>query len=148
METPSRYFQSFGHEPRGGGTTVLLAEDDGALRSFLGAQLAKKGYRVVEAHHGGELLACAADFALTADPWLDVIVTDLRMPQASGADALRALRRLGSHVKVIVMSAFLDDEMRVELLAAGADSCLTKPFSVQELMSLLPPPDKTLAPPA
>ena len=148
MQTPERYFQSFGHEPRGVGTTVLLAEDDGALRSFLSAQLSKKGYRVLEAHHGGELLACAADFAFAADPWLDVIVTDLRMPQASGADALRALRRLGSHVKVIVMSAFLDEDLRVELLEAGADACLTKPFSIQELVSLLPPANKQLGPPA
>jgi len=142
MDAPSRYFQTFGFEPRGGGTTVLLAEDDGALRAFLGGRLAKQGYRVLEAHHGGELLACAADFALAADPWLDAIVTDLRMPHASGADALRALRRLGCNVRVIVMSAFLDETMRTELLAAGADACLAKPFSFQELMSILPPPDK------
>jgi two-component system, cell cycle sensor histidine kinase and response regulator CckA len=124
-----------------GGCSVLLAEDDDDFRTYLAAALSKRGYRVIEARHGGELLACVADFALLSDPWLDVIVTDLRMPQANGATALQALRRLGSHVKIVVMSAFLDDSMRTELMGAGANACLAKPFPVEQLLRLLPVAD-------
>lgn len=126
-------------------TTVLVAEDDGAFRAFLGAQLMKRGYRVILAHHGGELLACAADFALRASPFIDAVVTDSVMPTATGDDALRALRRLGSHVPVIVMSAFLDPDRMRELRAEGANATLAKPFALSELLALLPPPRRSQA---
>lgn len=134
-----RYFQTSPTD-QPARTTVLVADDDAVLRAFIAEDLTRRGYYAIEAFDGGELLECVSDCVLQQAIHLDVILTDLRMPIATGADALRVLRRLQSTTKVIVMSAFIDDVTLGELLAGGADAVLAKPFAQKDLLRLLPPP--------
>jgi len=106
-----------------------VAEDDVGLRSVLKRRLLEGGY-VVDAVADGEW---ALHFLHTYD--YDVAVLDWRMPMVSGIDVVRQLRRQGSYVPVLMISArnALDD--RVTGLDAGADDFLVTPFDFGELLA-------------
>ena len=110
------------------GSTILVVEDNPDMVQFIAAAL-RPEYVVRTAASGQEGL----DLALQETP--DLIITDLMMPGMSGADLLNALRDrpLFSGVPVLVLTARAEDELRVDLLRAGAQDYLVKPFAVEEL---------------
>jgi signal transduction histidine kinase len=110
------------------GSIVLVVEDNEDMNRFITAALGSE-YVVMSAASGHEAL----DRALKETP--DLIVTDLTMPGMSGGDLLKALRRSSSlsGVPVLVLTGRAEDEVRVELLRAGAQDYLVKPFAVDEL---------------
>ncbi|MGH9091244.1 MAG: response regulator transcription factor [Acidimicrobiales bacterium] len=108
---------------------VLVAEDDPGLRSVLERGLRRSGY-VVDAVPDGDR---ALRHLLGYD--YEVAVLDWRMPGISGLDVLRELRRRGSHVPVLMLTARDTTADRVEGLDAGADDYLVKPFEVAELLA-------------
>jgi two-component system OmpR family response regulator len=108
---------------------VLVAEDDSGLRSVLDRGLREHGY-VVDAVPDGER---ALSFLRTYD--YDVAVLDWRMPRCSGLDVVRELRRSGSHVPILMLTARDTAEDRVTGLDEGADDYLVKPFDFGELLA-------------
>jgi signal transduction histidine kinase/CheY-like chemotaxis protein len=117
----------------GAGTeTVMLVEDEPQVRAIVRRLLARRGYTVLEAADGHEALRIAAD---AAAPTIDLVVTDMVMPEMSGrdfADRL-AVRRPG--VRVLFMSGYTDDEIiRRGLLRPGM-AFLEKPFSSDRLLA-------------
>jgi DNA-binding response OmpR family regulator len=110
---------------------VLVAEDDQALRSVLERGLRENGY-VVDAVPDGER---AWSFLRTYD--YDVAVLDWRMPKVSGLDVVRDLRRAGSSVPVLMLTARDTASDRVTGLDEGADDYLVKPFDFGELLARL-----------
>lgn len=108
--------------------TVVLIEDDKAIRRFVQVSLESESIRVVEAELGRRGLALAA----SARP--DLVIVDLGLPDIDGADLIRQLRDWSS-VPVIVLSARTREEEKVAALDAGADDYLTKPFGVAELLA-------------
>jgi signal transduction histidine kinase len=113
-----------------GAPTVLVIEDNPEMRRFL-QECLEKSYRVVTAANGREGLARA----LALRP--DLILTDLMMPELSGDQLVRELRG-GAHPEmdatpIVLLTAKADEEIRVDLLRAGASDYLMKPFSVEEL---------------
>jgi len=106
--------------------TLLLIEDEPAMRRFLRASLA--GHKLVEASTGAEGLLLAASRAP------DVILLDLGLPDIDGLDVTRRLREWTT-TPIIVLSARHQDDDKVAALDAGADDYLTKPFSLQELLA-------------
>ncbi|MGG1946751.1 response regulator [Trinickia sp. NRRL B-1857] len=108
--------------------TVVLIEDDKAIRRFVQASLESEQIRVVEAELGKRGLSLAA----SARP--DLVIVDLGLPDIDGADVIRQLRDWSS-VPVIVLSARTREEEKVAALDAGADDYLTKPFGVAELLA-------------
>jgi two-component system KDP operon response regulator KdpE len=109
-------------------TTVLLVDDDAALRRTLGLALRSQGWDVVAAPDAATALAAAA----RARP--DVVLLDLGLPDLDGMDVLRAVRSWTS-VPVLVLSARTDQADKVGALDAGADDYLGKPFGSQELFA-------------
>ena len=108
---------------------VLVVEDDRTLREALRYNLVADGYDVVVADDGSEGLISARQ----DDP--DVIILDLMLPTLSGIEVCKALRRDGSIVPVIMLTA-RDSEMdRIGGLESGADDYVTKPFSMRELLA-------------
>jgi CheY-like chemotaxis protein len=93
-----------------------------------------RGYRVLLCADGAE-----ARRALEGDEPISAALFDQRMPGATGADLLRAIRsdprRAG--IPAIAMSAYNDEQSANQLLAAGADAFLMKPFTLQQLTSTL-----------
>jgi DNA-binding response OmpR family regulator len=108
---------------------VLVAEDDAGLRSVLERGLRQNGY-VVDAVPDGER---ALAFLRTYE--YEVVVLDWRMPKTSGLDVVRELRRRGSAVPILMLTARDTANDRVTGLDEGADDYLVKPFDFDELLA-------------
>jgi two-component system alkaline phosphatase synthesis response regulator PhoP len=115
--------------PDPGGETILIVEDDRALREGLALNFRLRGYAVLTAADGAEGMRAAFD----ASP--DLIVLDLMLPRVNGLEILAELREREVDTPVLILSARdrLDD--KVEGLRVGADDYLTKPFELPELIA-------------
>lgn len=107
---------------------VLLVEDDGELRRMLGEALA------VEAHQVRTAVSLSEARALLRHDRFDLMLLDLGLPDGDGAELLAEVRRAQA-MPVLVISARDGDHGKAELLDAGADDYLVKPFSVIELLA-------------
>ena len=108
--------------------TILIVEDEQAIRRFVRSALEAEGFRVCEADGVQRGLIEAA----TRKP--DLVVLDLGLPDGDGQDFIRDLR-LWSPIPVIVLSARVDETDKVKALDAGADDYLIKPFGIGELLA-------------
>jgi DNA-binding response OmpR family regulator len=108
---------------------VLVAEDDPGLRSVLERGLRRGGYVVDAVPDGDRALRYLQSYDY------EVVVLDWRMPGTSGLDVVREVRRRGSKVPVLMLTARDTTTDRVEGLDAGADDYLVKPFELAELLA-------------
>ena len=101
---------------------ILIVDDDGPMRSFLGTVLGEEGYRLEEARNGTEGLAMlsASDF--------DLVITDLRMPGLSGLDLVREGKKARPETLWVVITAYGSIGNAVEAMRSGASDYLTKPL--------------------
>ncbi|MGZ3116991.1 response regulator transcription factor [Streptomyces sp. H62] len=111
--------------------TVLLAEDDRAIRHALERALTLEGYRVTAVADGVEALAEAH----RARP--DVLVLDVMMPRADGLQVCRELRAEGDPTPILMLTALVETADRIAGLDAGADDYVVKPFDVEEVFARL-----------
>ena len=111
---------------------LLLVDDDAAACQMLGEVLSREGYTVVRA-----LSARAALEAWDAGDGFDAVLTDLRMPEASGLDLLADLRTRNADVLVLVLTAFGDAEAAGEAIRAGAYDFISKPYDLGEVRQTL-----------
>lgn len=111
---------------------VLVAEDDPEMRRLLTASIAADGYEVTNADSGPALLMAIGRFGLQ-NTLPAVIVSDVRMPGLSGLRVLEWLRGAGWSVPMILISAFIDDELVERATQLGAASVLSKPFDLDDL---------------
>ncbi len=107
---------------------ILVVDDERQITRMLRASLQSSGYEVLVAGNGVEAYA-----RFEADR-PDLIITDLGMPEMTGLELTRAVRRL-SLTPIIVLSVRDTDVMKVMALDEGADDYLTKPFSMPELLA-------------
>ena len=112
---------------------VALAEDDDDLRSLLATMLRRAGYRVREFSSGSQLLRTLAPLATSG---IDLVISDIRMPGASGLEVLARLQRSDQHLPVVLMTAFGDRSTHEKALELGAAALIDKPFELDELLSL------------
>ena len=113
-----------------GTTKVLVVDDDRIVLRAVSEILQREGYQVLAIDDAVEALAVAKD------PSIDVAVLDIKMPNLSGLDLLRAVKQARPEVEVIVMTAFATVETAVEAVKAGAYDYLTKPFENIDDLSL------------
>ncbi len=106
---------------------LLIAEDDAALAGFLRRGLESEGYEVSTAADGLEALEAIS----LETP--DLAILDLKMPRLDGTELLRRLRASGANFPVLVLTGGSDLAVRLACLDEGADDCMFKPFSLQEL---------------
>lgn len=107
---------------------ILVIEDDPSINSLLYEMLTGAGYRPEIAYSGSEAM-----MLLGARSWKCVIL-DLMLPGKSGEEVLAELRKR-EHMPVIVLSAKMEKESKLALLAQGADDYMTKPFDIDELLA-------------
>jgi DNA-binding response OmpR family regulator len=123
---------------------LLVIEDELPMRTALAETLQAHGYRVSTAADGNHGL----QLALEKPP--DLVLLDVMMKGLDGYELCRQLRRRGSSVPVLMLTAKALVDDRVEGLDAGADDYLTKPFSMRELLArikaLLRRADRSAAP--
>lgn len=108
--------------------SVLVIEDDLAIRRFLRAGLEAQGFRMLEAATAERGIAEAAMHSP------ELVLLDLGLPDADGLEVVRRLREW-STVPVIVLSARGQEADKVRVLDAGADDYVTKPFAMGELLA-------------
>jgi two-component system OmpR family response regulator len=106
--------------------TILLVEDDGALRTLTARALRQSGFHVLTAATGAEM------WITLRESTVDLIVMDIMLPGTNGLDLFRRLRR-ESDIPIIFASARSSEEDRVLGLELGADDYIVKPFSTREL---------------
>ena len=111
---------------------VLLVEDERELRATLQAALQVEGYRVVASASLADARAVLAHALQQGG--LDIVLLDLGLPDGDGASLLAELRRVRG-TPVIIVSARPGEAQKVQLLDAGADDYLVKPFSLAELLA-------------
>ena len=111
---------------------ILVVDDERAVRDSLRRALDLEGYEVELAGDGGEALSMLES---GSDP--DAMILDVLMPPPDGLEVCRTLRRSGSSLPVLMLTARAEVENRVEGLDAGADDYLTKPFALEELLARL-----------
>lgn len=111
-----------GHE------TILLVDDEEAVRRVTSRTLSRRGYTVLEASSPHAALACA-DGHVT----VDLLLTDVVMPEMSGPALALALRAQQPALKVLFMSGYVDDAMATAGVEQIPHALLVKPFSAREL---------------
>ena len=118
--------------PAAAPATVLLAEDEPAVRRLVAAYLAEAGHRVLAAADGAEALAMAA-----AHPGpIDLLVSDVVMPGMNGRELHEALRAGRPGVRVVFMSGYPAlPGTQEEIVAGGPEAVLAKPFTREELLA-------------
>ncbi len=107
---------------------ILLVDDEAQITRVLRRSLTAHHYEVRTAADGESALETFHDF----HP--DLVITDLSMPEMSGLELCRRLRKK-SQVPIIVLSVKGEEKIKVEALDAGADDYVTKPFGIDELIA-------------
>lgn len=115
---------------------LLLVEDDRELRAMLRESLVVEGYHVLQAASLADARAQAMQALRDGGPGLDLVLLDLGLPDGDG-EALLALLRGRHDLPVIVLSAGAAETRKIQLLDAGADDYLVKPFGIPELLARL-----------
>src|ERR1700722_4924322 len=111
--------------------SVLVVDDEPALRKTIRASLAASGYTVEEAGTGGEAVG-----AIQQRPF-DLVLLDVNMPGMSGVEACRQIRAYAPRMGIIMVTVRDAEEDKVQALEAGADDYVTKPFRFRELIARL-----------
>jgi DNA-binding NtrC family response regulator len=111
--------------------SVLLVDDDPAMRRMLLDQLEVLGFRAAAAESVDSALALLRDRAFSA------VLTDIHMPEKDGFDLLQAIRASVPSLPVILMTSFGDENTARRAADAGAFASLSKPFQAPELAALL-----------
>jgi two-component system KDP operon response regulator KdpE len=107
---------------------ILIVEDDPSIRKLVRVNLVKRGYTVSEAEDSHQAIA------LFQEVPVDLVLLDLLLPGLSGVDVCTWIRAR-SDVPIIVLSARLEEDLKVAALDAGADDYVTKPFGQEELLA-------------
>ena len=110
--------------------TVLLVEDEEAVRAFGARALAQRGYTVLEAASGVEALAVMEEH----DGEVDLIVSDVVMPEMDGPTLLGELRKRGATAKIIFVSGYAEEAFSRNLPEGEEFAFLPKPFSLKQLI--------------
>jgi two-component system cell cycle sensor histidine kinase/response regulator CckA len=109
--------------------TVLLVEDEDAVRSFAARALGQRGYNVLEATTGAEALEVFANHKGE----VDLVVSDVIMPEMDGPTLMQKLRRERPDLKMIFISGYAEDAFRKHLAENEDFMFLQKPFDLKEL---------------
>jgi two-component system OmpR family response regulator len=112
---------------------ILVVDDDPESRDLLCEVLEANGYQQVEAVADG----LAAREALARDDDCPIIIADLHMPNESGLDLLRNLRKQNAKHQIVLMSSFMSTVERKSARDLGAYALLEKPFRLSELLQVV-----------
>lgn len=114
---------------------ILLVDDDDLFRNMLGITLGKLGHTVVPARDGREAMRL-----FRVMPAVELVLTDLVMPEKEGIETIRELRALKPDVKIVAMTGGNPSDAKDYLKMAslmGAARTLNKPFSQEELVAAI-----------
>jgi CheY-like chemotaxis protein len=114
-------------------STILLVEDDEAIRMVLTEFLRGEGYEVVAVADGGVAISFLRQHEPPPDA-LCLVILDMMLPVADGVQVMHALAGLGNYVPVVAMSA--DRDALGAARTAGAETVISKPFDLDQLLAV------------
>ena len=112
-----------------GSETVLLAEDDPSVRLLARLSLGRCGYTVLEAGNATEAMAIAEDYVQP----IDLLLSDVIMPDSAGTPLIERLRQTRPHLRVLYMSGYTDDAIVHHGVLDEGTAFLQKPFTPHAL---------------
>jgi PAS domain S-box-containing protein len=118
---------------RRGTETILLVEDEDVLMDMLSMVLESQGYTILKAWDGKQ----AVELYHKNHQEIDLVVTDMGLPEMTGKDEFKELKKINPNVKVILASGFLEPEIKTELLNAGANSFIQKPYNAKAILKII-----------
>jgi two-component system, OmpR family, KDP operon response regulator KdpE len=107
--------------------TVLVVDDEKALRDFVRRNLEIRGYHVITAINGLEALSAFENQSI------DLVILDIMMPRLDGLETTRRIRQT-SMAPIIILTALGEEADKIKAFDLGADDYLTKPFGTGELL--------------
>jgi two-component system response regulator AtoC len=110
---------------------ILVVDDEPNLRRVLGAQLSRDGYEVHAVADG------KAALRILQEQYIDVVITDLRMPELDGLELMRRALELEPELPVVIITAHGTVDNAVEALKSGAFDYITKPFDQNEVRNVV-----------
>ncbi|MEZ0373781.1 MAG: response regulator [Candidatus Sericytochromatia bacterium] len=113
--------------------TILLVEDELALSALMRAVLERRGYQVCLAQDGQE----AVDFYLENAKRIALVICDLGLPKLNGKDVFARLKAFNPQLRFILVSGFIEPQIRAELNTLGIEQVLAKPYSPRELVAIV-----------
>jgi PAS domain S-box-containing protein len=117
----------------GGTETILLVEDEEPLRDMVRLILKSKGYKVLTAQDGNEAIK---KYKLHKDE-IDIVLTDMGLPEMTGLDMFKKIKKVKTNVKAIFASGFFEPDVKSEIMKAGAKGFIQKPYSPDEILRIL-----------
>ena len=116
-----------------GSETILVVEDDKGLRELVRKLLMNQGYRVLESENGEKAIELVRSFKDT----IHLLISDVVMPKISGSSLARILHPLKPDMKTIFMSGYTDEAMLRHGKETGFSNFLQKPFSPEDLLTIV-----------
>ena len=111
--------------------TILLVEDESAVRSTARRILERRGYSVLEARHGADAMVVWGAHRAK----IDAVVTDIRMPEVGGRELVEALSQEQPHLPIVFMSGYSDEQARAT--AGPWQTFIERPFTTERLTTAL-----------
>ena len=111
--------------------TILVADDDGAIRTVLDQALGRAGYQVRAAGDAATL------WKWVSDGEGDLVITDVIMPDANGLDLIPRIQEIRPHLRIVAMSAHSTFSTAIKATDRGAFEYLPKPFDLSELLDVV-----------
>ena len=108
--------------------TIVIADDEANIRRVLEAIFTKEGYDVLIAENGKAALGLVSE-----NPDVDVVISDLIMPDMSGVDVLEAVKQINPSISVLMITAHGTIKSAVDAMRLGAFDYITKPFDMDEI---------------
>ena len=110
---------------------ILVVDDERSHRQMIEAVLSAEGYEIVQADNG------QAAIDAVAEKFYDLVITDIRMPELGGIEALKKIKAISPGIPILIMTAYASVGTAVDALKSGASDYLTKPLDIEELKILV-----------
>jgi DNA-binding NtrC family response regulator len=112
-------------------SSILVVDDEEALRMVLSSELASEGYEVRAAGDGDEAIV-----ELEKSPF-DLVLLDIKMPRMNGFEVLKFIKEKHSRSKVVMLTGFADLKNAIESKKLGADDFVSKPYDLVDLLTTI-----------
>lgn len=112
-------------------SSILVVDDEDALRTVLGGELASEGYEVRTAADGDEAIS-----ELDKAPF-DLVLLDIKMPRLNGFEVLKFIKERHEKTKVVMLTGFADLKNAIESKKLGADDFVSKPYDLVDLLTTI-----------
>jgi DNA-binding NtrC family response regulator len=112
-------------------STILVVDDEDALRTVLSSELMNEGYDVKTAGDGDEAIT-----EIQKAPF-DLVLLDIKMPRMNGFEVLKFIKESHPKTKVVMLTGFADLKNAIESKKLGADDFVSKPYDLVDLLTTI-----------